>query len=102
MNAMQERLRAQADDMIHMLAAVAHDLRTPLTGLRLRAETAPPDTVSGNQDQWSGHLAATAPYLIGQPQGTMKPQLRVAPAAALPDLDVEPSLNFRPSLSRTV
>jgi len=41
-NAMQERLHAQADDMIHMLAAVAHDLRTPLTGLRLRAETAPP------------------------------------------------------------
>ena len=40
-NAMQERLHAQADDMIHMLAAVAHDLRTPLTGLRLRAETAP-------------------------------------------------------------
>lgn len=42
MNAMQERLRAQADDMVHMLAAVAHDLRTPLTGLRLRAEAAPP------------------------------------------------------------
>ncbi|WP_363798298.1 ATP-binding protein [Lysobacter firmicutimachus] len=42
MNAMQERLRAQADDMIRMLAAVAHDLRTPLTGLRLRAEAASP------------------------------------------------------------
>ena len=42
MNAMQERLQAQADDMTHMLAAVAHDLRTPLTGLRLRAEMAPP------------------------------------------------------------
>ncbi|MEN4902951.1 ATP-binding protein [Luteimonas sp. TWI1437] len=35
------RLRAQADDVTAMLAAVAHDLRTPLTGLRLRAETAP-------------------------------------------------------------
>ncbi|MCD9032202.1 HAMP domain-containing histidine kinase [Luteimonas sp. Y-2-2-4F] len=36
-----QRLRAQADDVTAMLAAVAHDLRTPLTGLRLRAETAP-------------------------------------------------------------
>lgn len=43
MDAMQTRLRAQADDVTRMLAAVAHDLRTPLTGLRLRAETAPPD-----------------------------------------------------------
>nr|WP_255692515.1 ATP-binding protein [Luteimonas sp. XNQY3] len=34
------RLRAQADDVTAMLAAVAHDLRTPLTGLRLRAESA--------------------------------------------------------------
>ncbi|KAF1015033.1 MAG: Osmolarity sensor protein EnvZ [Stenotrophomonas maltophilia] len=38
----RERLRAQAQDMTRLLAAVAHDLRTPLTGLRLRAEFAPP------------------------------------------------------------
>lgn len=37
----RDRLHAQAQDMTHMLAAVAHDLRTPLTGLRLRAEFAP-------------------------------------------------------------
>ncbi len=41
-NAGRERLREQAQDMTRMLAAVAHDLRTPLTGLRLRAEFAPP------------------------------------------------------------
>jgi two-component system OmpR family sensor kinase len=37
-NAMQARLREQAAERNRMLAAVAHDLRTPLTGLRLRAE----------------------------------------------------------------
>lgn len=38
----RERLHEQAREMTRMLAAVAHDLRTPLTGLRLRAEFAPP------------------------------------------------------------
>ncbi|WP_312705922.1 sensor histidine kinase, partial [Stenotrophomonas lactitubi] len=42
MNAARERLRGQAHDVTRMLAAVAHDLRTPLTGLRLRADSAPP------------------------------------------------------------
>lgn len=37
----QQRLRRQANDVTGMLAAIAHDLRTPLTGLRLRAESAP-------------------------------------------------------------
>lgn len=42
MNAARERLRDQTHDVTRMLAAVAHDLRTPLTGLRLRADSAPP------------------------------------------------------------
>lgn len=41
-NRMQARLRAHVDGRTAMVAAIAHDLRTPLTGLRLRAETAPP------------------------------------------------------------
>lgn len=41
-NAGRIRLRTQAQEMTRMLAAVAHDLRTPLTSLRLRAEFAPP------------------------------------------------------------
>jgi signal transduction histidine kinase len=37
-NRMQERLKRFTDDRTRMLAAMSHDLRTPLTRLRLRAE----------------------------------------------------------------
>ena len=40
-NRMQDRLRSHAESRTTMLAAIAHDLRTPLTGLRLWAESAP-------------------------------------------------------------
>jgi signal transduction histidine kinase len=38
-NEMQERLRRLIENRTRMLAAISHDLRTPLTLLRLRAET---------------------------------------------------------------
>ena len=37
-NRMQERLRRFVDDRTRVLAAISHDLRTPITSLRLRAE----------------------------------------------------------------
>ena len=37
-NAMQDRLSRYVDDRTRMLAAISHDLRTPITALRLRAE----------------------------------------------------------------
>ncbi len=37
-NRMQERLRKHITDRSQMLAAVSHDLRTPITSMRLRAE----------------------------------------------------------------
>jgi signal transduction histidine kinase len=37
-NRMQERLRRFDEDRTRMIAAMYHDLRTPLTRLRLRAE----------------------------------------------------------------
>ena len=38
-NAMQARLRSLIENRTRMLAAISHDLRTPLTLLRLRAES---------------------------------------------------------------
>lgn len=37
-NQMQQRLRRYIDDRTRMLAAISHDLRTPITRLRLRSE----------------------------------------------------------------
>ena len=40
-NAMQARIRRQIQHRTHMLAAITHDLQTPLTRLRLRLEKVP-------------------------------------------------------------
>lgn len=37
-NKMQDRIRRFVDDRLRMVAAISHDLRTPLTRVRLRAE----------------------------------------------------------------
>jgi signal transduction histidine kinase len=37
-NRMQNRIKEMVDQRTHMLAAVSHDLRTPITRMRLRAE----------------------------------------------------------------
>lgn len=37
-NAMQGRIRSHLDERTHMLAAITHDLKTPLTRMRLRCE----------------------------------------------------------------
>jgi signal transduction histidine kinase len=50
-NEMQTRLQRLIEDRTQMLAAVSHDLRTPITRLRLRAEYVE------NQDQRSRFLA---------------------------------------------
>jgi signal transduction histidine kinase len=41
-NRMQARLKRFVDDRTEMLAAISHDLRTPISRLRLRVESLPP------------------------------------------------------------
>ncbi|OAG72280.1 two-component system sensor histidine kinase [Gluconobacter japonicus] len=41
MNTMHDRLSLQSREQIQALTALAHDMRTPLTGLRIRAELIP-------------------------------------------------------------
>lgn len=45
-NTMQSKLQQFVNDRTQMLAAISHDLRTPLTRLRLRAEDLPDQTQS--------------------------------------------------------
>lgn len=40
-NRMETRLRRFIEDRTHMMAAISHDLRTPITSMRLRAEFIP-------------------------------------------------------------
>ena len=46
-NDMHERLRRFVDDRTRMLAAMSHDLRTPITTLRLRAEFIEDEEIKG-------------------------------------------------------
>lgn len=62
-NDMQERLARYVDDRTAMIGAVAHDLRTPLTRLRFRAESAP--------DELRAKMAADIAEMEAMISGTM-------------------------------
>jgi signal transduction histidine kinase len=47
-NKMGERIKRLVDDRTNMLAAISHDLRTPITRMRLRAEFVEDKTVRGD------------------------------------------------------
>lgn len=62
-NTMQARLQAFIKDRTHMLAAISHDLRTPITRLKLRAEFITDDEqrtkMLADLDEMEAMIAAT-------------------------------------------
>ncbi len=65
-NEMQERLKAFVHDRTRMLAAISHDLRTPITRLRLRAEFVEDAEQQGKMladlDEMEAMIAATLAF----------------------------------------
>lgn len=68
-NEMQARIKLLIDDRTGMLAAISHDLRTPLTRLRLRAESIldanTKDSIEADLDEMEAMLDATLAFLRG-------------------------------------
>ncbi len=68
-NEMQRRIKRLIDDRTHALAAVSHDLRTPITRLRLRLDEIESTTtraaVSGDLDEMERMIDQTLAYLAG-------------------------------------
>jgi signal transduction histidine kinase len=68
-NLMQQRIRRQLDERHRFVAAVSHDLRTPLTRLRLRTESlndeAERDRLCADIEEMERMIAATLDYLRG-------------------------------------
>jgi signal transduction histidine kinase len=71
-NQMQARIRQQIDERNRFLAAVSHDLRTPLTRLKLRAEKIDSQDlkadVRADADEMAAMIDATLDYLRGDGQ----------------------------------
>ena len=68
-NEMQARIRRLIDDRTHTLAAVSHDLKTPLTRLRLRAEyvgdSALRKAIDGDLEEMEGMIDSALAFLRG-------------------------------------
>ncbi len=68
-NEMQDRLRRYVVDRTAMAAAMAHDLRTPLTRLRFRIESAPADVrdkMAADIDEMEAMISASLAYVRDQ------------------------------------
>jgi signal transduction histidine kinase len=80
-NDMQERLRRYVQDRTQMIGAVAHDLRTPLTRLRFRIESAPDDLkakMASDIDQMEAMVAATLAFVRDASQPRTRTRLELS------------------------
>jgi signal transduction histidine kinase len=63
---MQARLKRYVDDRTTMVGAISHDLRTPLTRIRFKMESAPKDlraAVAGDIDQMEAMISAALAFV---------------------------------------
>jgi len=77
-NDMQAKLRRYVEDRTAMVAAIAHDLRTPLMRLRFRIESAPPDArekMEADIAQMDGMVSAVLAFVRGD--GERAPRVRL-------------------------
>ncbi|HZZ36977.1 MAG TPA: ATP-binding protein [Caulobacteraceae bacterium] len=80
-NEMQERLRNYVDYRTGMIAAIAHDLRTPLTRLRFRIEGAPDELkgkLSADIDQMEAMISATLSFVQDATRPRERTKLEIA------------------------
>lgn len=76
-NHMQQRLQQQIEQQAHFLAAISHDLRTPLTRLQLRLEHIPDpglqQSMRNDLHAMTAMLNATLDYLRGATESDTDP-----------------------------
>ncbi|HEY1750742.1 MAG TPA: ATP-binding protein [Caulobacteraceae bacterium] len=80
-NLMQERLKRYVTNRTTTMAAIAHDLRTPLTRLRFRIEAAPDDLrakISGDLDQMEAMISSTLAFVQDVTRPVERTKLEVA------------------------
>ena len=80
-NDMQERLARYVDDRTAMIGAVAHDLRTPLTRLRFRAEAAPEELrakMSADIEEMEAMISGTMAFVRDASQPTTRTRLELS------------------------
>ncbi len=76
-NTMQERIRRFVADRVQMVAAISHDLRTPLTRLRLRAELADNEETRRKMQQDVAEMEAMIESTLSFAREEVNPEARL-------------------------